>query len=91
MHGLSHHKVPQGARVEARPTLVRGVNGKKVWRQEGNKHTGCVRGANALKGGRTVEPRGEGGNEEVPLPGGSGGAHVDGDDDTAGHCVRRAR
>ena len=28
-------------------------------------------------------------NEEVPVPGGSGGACVDGDDDTAGHCVRR--
>ena len=28
--GLSHHKEPQGARVKVRPTLVRGVNGKKV-------------------------------------------------------------
>ena len=27
--GLSHHKEPQGARVEARPTLVRGVDGKR--------------------------------------------------------------
>ena len=43
------------------------------------------------QGGRTAEPRGEGGNEEVPVPGGSGGAYVDGDDDTAGHCVRRTR
>ena len=31
------------------------------------------------------------GDEEVPVPGGSGGAYVDGDDDTAGHCVRRTR
>ena len=46
---------------------------------------------NALEGGRTTEPRGEGGNEEVPVPGGSGGAYVDGDDDTAGHCVHRTR
>ena len=30
LHGLSHHKEPQGARVEVRPTLIRGVNGKKV-------------------------------------------------------------
>ena len=50
--------------------------------------SGC---ANALKGGRIAEPRGEDGNEEVPVPGGSGGAHVGGDDDTAGHCVRRTR
>ena len=42
-------------------------------------------------GGRTAEPRGEGGNEEVPVPGGSGGAQVDGDDGTAGYCVRRTR
>ena len=27
---MSHHKESQGARVEARPTLVRGVDGKKV-------------------------------------------------------------
>ena len=30
LHELSHHKEPQGARVKARPTLVRGVDGKKV-------------------------------------------------------------
>ena len=30
MDGLSHHKEPQGARVEVRPTLVRGVEGKTV-------------------------------------------------------------
>ena len=30
LHGLSHHKEPQGARDEVRPTLVRGVNGKNV-------------------------------------------------------------
>ena len=36
LHGLSHHKEPQGARVEARSTLLRGVDGKKVRRQEGN-------------------------------------------------------
>ena len=36
-------------------------------------------------------PGGEGLNKEVPVPGGSGGAYVDGDDDTAGHCVRRTR
>ena len=30
LHGLSHQKEPQGARVEVQPTLVRGVNGKKV-------------------------------------------------------------
>ena len=36
LHGLSHHKEPQGARVEVRPTFVRGVDGKKVLRQEGN-------------------------------------------------------
>ena len=47
--------------------------------------------SNALKGGRMAEPRGEGRNEEVPVPGGGGGAYVDGDDDTAGHCVRRTR
>ena len=30
LHGLSHHKKPQGARVEVRPALVRGVNSEKV-------------------------------------------------------------
>ena len=33
----------------------------------------CVGGANALKGGRTAELRREEINEEVPVPGGSGG------------------
>ena len=28
---------------------------------------------------------------EVPVPGDIGGAHIDGNDDTAGHCVRGTR
>ena len=37
------------------------------------------RAANSGRGGRHVE---------VPEPGGCGGAHVDDNDDTPGHCVR---
>ena len=36
-------------------------------------------------------PKGGGRYVEVSVPGGSEGARVDGNDDTAGHCVRGAR
>ena len=46
----------------------------------------------------TLSPSGRAANSgggkiyvEVPVPGGCGGAHMDGNDDTAGHCVRGAR
>ena len=38
------------------------------------------------------QTRGGGGRYiEVPVPGGCAGAHVDSNDDTAGHCVRGTR
>ena len=52
---------------------------------------GCVGEGNAFKGGRIAESGGEGGNEEVPVPGGSGGDYEGGDDGTARHCLRRTR
>ena len=36
-------------------------------------------------------PGGEGRYVKVPVPGGRGGTHVDGNDDTVGHCVRGTR
>ena len=41
--------------------------------------------------GCATNSRGGGKYVEVPVPGGSGGAHVDGNDDTAAHCVRDTR
>ena len=38
--------------------------------------------------GSTANPGGGGRYVEFTVPGGSGGIHVDGNDDTAGHCVR---
>ena len=41
--------------------------------------------------GRAVKSGGRRRCVEVPVPRGSEGAHVDGNDDAAGHCVRGTR
>ena len=41
--------------------------------------------------GRVANSGGGGIRVEDPVPGGSGGAHVDGNNDTAGNCVRGTR
>ena len=85
---MSHHKAPQSARVEARPTLIREVDGGDVRRKEGKQGTSVFWGANPLKSGRAAHSRGGEIYVKVPIPRGSEGAHVGGNDDTAGHCVR---
>ena len=48
-------------------------------------------GANPLISERAANPRTKGEDVEVPIPGDSEGAHLDGNDDTVGHCVRGTR
>ena len=45
-------------------------------------------GDSPLKSGRAANPGREGGDVKVLIPGGSGGAHADGNYYTAGQCVR---
>ena len=75
-------KLDQHLYVES---MVKGLTSR---RQLGYRlHRGCRRSQRRTNRGTQTK----GGNEEVPVPGGSGGAYVDGDDDPAGHCVRCTR
>ena len=59
---------------------------------EKKNRTPALSGVSTLSPSRWAANSGGGGRcVEVPVRGGSGGAHMDGNDDTTGHCVRGTR